>query len=289
MPEVRLQKVMAQAGVASRRKAEGLIRQGRVTVNGQVVTTLGTTVDPQVDNVVVDGYRLRSRAPLQYLLLHKPRGYVTTCEDDQGRPTVFDLLKRRSVRLFPVGRLDFNTEGVLLLTNDGDLANRLLHPRYHIPRVYMVKVQGQLTEQNLQHLRRGVMLEDGMTQPIRAEGIRRSETGCVIKLTLYEGRYRQIHRMLESCGAFRVKGLQRVAMGPLTLASLERGQSRPLEAFEISRLQQACTAPAKAPVSRPKPQVTRTRGGAVRTARSQVAQVKHRQPVKRRQAKVGRR
>jgi 23S rRNA pseudouridine2605 synthase len=242
MPEVRLQKVIAQAGVASRRKAENFITQGRVQVNGRVVTTLGTTVDPGTDVVVVDGHRVRPRAPLQYILLNKPKGYVTTCEDDQGRPTVFDLLKRQAVRLFPVGRLDFNSEGVLLLTNDGELANCLLHPRYHVPRVYIVKVQGVLTDRDLDHLRQGVVLDDGKTLPIRAEGVRRTDTGCTVRLTLYEGRYRQIHRMLERCGPYRVKGLQRVAMGPLTVAGLPRGQARHLEAFEVERLKQASTS-----------------------------------------------
>lgn len=240
MSGIRLQKVISQAGISSRRKAETMITQGRVQVNGKVVTTMGLSVDPGIDVVVVDGRRLRSRAPLQYLLLHKPRGYVTTCDDNDGRPTVFDLLKRQAVRLFPVGRLDFNSEGLLLLTNDGVLANYLLHPRYRIPRVYEVKVQGVLPESDLERLRKGVFLDDGKTLPARVQGLRRSASVCTLRITLYEGRYRQIHRMLEHCGPYRVKQLQRVKMGPLNLAGLPRGQSRHLETFEIERLLQLC-------------------------------------------------
>ena len=144
--EVRLHKVIAQAGVTSRRKAEALIVQGRVIVNGKKITTLGSTVDPTTDMVVVDGKPLRLQAPLRYVLLHKPRGYVTTCQDEQRRRTVFDLLKRQPVRLFPVGRLDMNSEGVLLLTNDGRLAHRLLHPSYGIPRTYLVRVDGVIAD-----------------------------------------------------------------------------------------------------------------------------------------------
>ncbi len=241
MDGIRLHKVIAQAGVASRRKAEGLIVAGRVRVNGHTVTTLGTVVDPQTDEVVVDGHRLRTQMALHYMLLHKPRGYVTTCEDDQGRPTVLDLIKRPPSRLFPVGRLDVNSEGVLLLTNDGAMANRLLHPRYQIPRVYVVKVQGAVSNQALTRMRRGLVLDDGKTLPVGVEVMRRVETNCTLRMTLYEGRYRQIHRMLEHCGPYRVKWLQRVAMGPLTLVGLPKGRSRRLEAFEVKRLQQACS------------------------------------------------
>ncbi len=240
MSGVRLQKVIAQAGVASRRKAEVLISQGQVQVNGHTVTTLGTTVDPTTDVVTVKGRRLPAPPTLHYILLHKPRGYVTTCEDEAGRPTVLHLLKRQPVRLFPVGRLDVNSEGLLLLTNDGVLANRLLHPRYRVPRTYLVKIQGVMTEQELARLRRGVMLEEGKTLPVRAHIARRSDKTCWLRLTLYEGRHRQIHRMLQRCGGYTVKRLQRIAMGPLSLGGLPPGRSRPLEAFEVARLRQAC-------------------------------------------------
>ena len=238
--EVRLQKVIAQAGVTSRRKAEALIVQGRVIVNGKKITTLGSTVDPTTDNIVVDGKPLRLHAPLRYVLLHKPRGYVTTCQDEQHRPTVFDLFKRQPVRLFPVGRLDVNSEGVLLLTNDGRLAHRLLHPRYGIPRTYLVRVDGIVSEDNLERLRSGVVLDDGKTLPAQVQVARRAAQSCWLRMTLHEGRPRQIHRMLQRCGGHSVKRLQRVAMGPLTLAGLPPGAARVLEAFEVARLYHAC-------------------------------------------------
>jgi 23S rRNA pseudouridine2605 synthase len=240
MQDMRLQKVIAQAGLASRRKAETLITQGCVSVNGRLVTTPGMMVDPAVDIVVVNGRRLARRTALIYMLLHKPRGYMTTCDDEQGRPTVFDLLKPQLTRLFPVGRLDCNSEGVLLLTNDGALANRLLHPRYRIARTYVVKIQGAITDEEVERLRRGVILEDGRTMPAQVQVTRRSDKSSVLRLTLYEGRHRQIHRMLQRCGGYTVKRLQRVAMGPLTLAGLPPGAARPLEPFEVSRLQRAC-------------------------------------------------
>jgi 23S rRNA pseudouridine2605 synthase len=238
--EVRLHKVIAQAGVTSRRKAEALIVQGRVIVNGKKITTLGSMVDPTTDVVVVDGKPLRLQAPLRYVLLHKPRGYITTCQDDQRRPTVFDLLKRQPVRLFPVGRLDVNSEGVLLLTNDGRLAHHLLHPRYSIPRTYLVHVDGVVSEDNLERLRSGVVLDDGKTLPAQVQITRRAEQSCWLRITLHEGRPRQLHRMLQRCGGHGVKRLQRVAMGPLTLAGLPPGAARPLEAFEVTRLYQVC-------------------------------------------------
>ena len=240
MQGVRLHKVIAQAGVASLRRAEALIAQGRVAVNGKRVTAMGTSVDPAADRIVVDGRRLPLRPARRYVLLYKPRGYVTTCDDEQGRPTVFDLLQHAPGRLFPVGRLDVNSEGVLLLTNDGQLANRLLHPRYHIPRTYLVKIQGVITAQEVELLRRGVMLEDGKTLPARVQVVRQTDKGSWLRLTLYEGRHRQIHRMLQHCGGYTVKRLQRIAMGPLTLLGVAPGHWRALEPFEVARLKRVC-------------------------------------------------
>ena len=236
----RLQKIIAQAGLASRRKAEEMIRQGRVRVNGRTVTTLGTLADAHRDVIAVDGRPLRTRAPMRYLLLHKPAGCVTTAVDDKGRPTVFDLLRHQTVRLFPVGRLDFNTEGLLLLTNDGPLANRLLHPRYGMPRVYLVRVNGTVADGHLETLRRGVDLADGKTLPAQVQVVRRSEKTSWLRMTLREGKTRQIHRMLESCGGYGVRKLQRVGMGPLTLAGLAAGRFRSLEPVEVDRLHQVC-------------------------------------------------
>jgi pseudouridine synthase len=240
MSAMRLQKVIAQAGVASRRRAEALITRGHVMVNGHRITTLGTIIDPHVDTVVVNGRPLRPPVSLQYVLLHKPRGYVTTCDDDEGRPTVFHLLKRHATRLFPVGRLDFNTEGLLLLTNDGPLANRLLHPRYQVPRTYLVHVLGIVSAEDIAHLQDGVQLDDGKTLPAQVHLVKRSEKQCWLHITLQEGRSRQIHRMLERCGNHSVKKLQRIAMGSLTLAGLAVGRSRPLETSEIIKLRQLC-------------------------------------------------
>lgn len=236
----RLQKVIAQAGLASRRKAEEMIRQGRVRVNGRLVTALGTTVDANRDVVAVDGRRLRPRAPMRYMILHKPPGCVTTTNDEKGRPTVFSLFKHQPVRLFPVGRLDFNTEGLLLLTNDGPLANRLLHPRYGTPRVYLVRVNGTVAERDLETMRRGVDLPDGRTLPAQVHVVRRAEKTCWLRMTLREGKTRQIHRMLERCGGYGIRKLQRVGLGPLTLAGLAQGQFRFLESFEVDRLYQVC-------------------------------------------------
>ena len=236
----RLQKVIAQAGLASRRKAEEMIRQGRVRVNGRLVTALGTTVNANRDVVAVDGRRLRPRAPMRYMILHKPSGCVTTTHDEKGRPTVFSLFKHQPVRLFPVGRLDFNTEGLLLLTNDGPLANRLLHPRYGTPRVYLVRVNGTVAERDLETMRRGVDLPDGRTLPAQVRVVRRSEKTCWLRMTLREGKNRQVHRMLERCGGYGIRRLQRVGLGPLTLAGLAPGQFRFLESFEVDRLYQVC-------------------------------------------------
>lgn len=237
---VRLHKVIAQAGITSRRRAEGLIVQGRVRVNGKTMTTLGTLVDPHTDVIVVDGKPIQAQVPLRYVLLHKPRGYMTTCQDDQRRPTVLDLLKRQPARIYPVGRLDFNSEGVLLLTNDGRLTHRLLHPRYSIPRTYVVRIEGVIAPENVEQLRHGVVLEDGRTLPAQVQMLRHAEQSCWLRMTLREGRPRQIHRMLQRCGGHTVKRLQRVAMGPLTLAGLPPAASRLLEEFEVQRLYHAC-------------------------------------------------
>ena len=241
MQRIRLQKIIAQAGVASRRKAEHLITQGRVQVNGKVITTLGTQVDPKSDAVSVNGRPLLRHSPqAYYILLNKPRGYITTCNDEQNRLTVLDLLNRHPGRLFPVGRLDVNSEGALLLTNDGTLAYRLMHPRYRIPRTYMVKVQGLLADDEIEQLRRGVFLDGAKTQPARVDMVRRGDRTCWLRLTLYEGRHRQIHRMLRQCGGHTVKRLQRTAMGPVSISGLSLGHYRSLEPFELARLRHAC-------------------------------------------------
>jgi pseudouridine synthase len=233
----RLQKVMARAGIGSRRACEELIRQGRVQVNGQVVTRLGTRVDPLRDQIVVDGQTLAGADPLTYLLLHKPPGYLSTTDDPHGRPTVMDLLSV-SQRIYPVGRLDMDSEGLLLLTNDGPLTQQLTHPRYQHEREYRVLVQGQPRRQALRTLRQGVELEDGKTSPAKVHVVdsKSAPKGMTwLRIILREGRKRQIRRMCAAVG-HPAQRLIRVRMGPLYLGDLRPGESRRLTRQEIKSL-----------------------------------------------------
>ena len=232
---VRLQKLIAGAGLASRRKAEVLISAGRVTVNGQVVTELGTKIDPEHDHVKVDGKHLKSAQPFVFLLLNKPKNVMSTLDDPGGRPTIKDLLRGVSVRVFPVGRLDFDGEGLMLLTNNGDLAQALLHPRYHVPKTYLIKVKGVLTDDEIAQLERGVKLADGMTSPATMKKIRKAEQNSWLEITIHEGRKHQVKRMLEAVGHPVLK-LMRVRMGPLALGGLASGEFRYLEDREVNAL-----------------------------------------------------
>ncbi len=237
VPGVRLQKLLAEAGVSSRREAIRLIQAGRVTVNGQTVTEPGLRAHPGQDRIGVDGRDLPGRAPNRYVLLHKPPGYLTTRRDPQGRRRVFDLVPEMGVRLHPVGRLDYDTEGLLLLTNDGALTYVLTHPRYEIPRTYHVCVEGPADASTLSKLRRGALLEDGLA---RAEEVRRlpdTEEGAWLALTLREGRYREVRRLCRAVG-LRVRRLIRVAFGPLELGRLAPGAWRELEPLEVTTLRQ---------------------------------------------------
>src|SRR5215475_2686415 len=207
--DMRLQKVLAQAGLASRREAEHWIQAGRISVNGKVVTTLGTQADPVVDRIAVDGTVINRLEPKVYYLLNKPTGYVSTCEDDLGRPTVLDLLKPIKFRLFPLGRLDWDTEGLLLLTNDGELAQRLLHPRFHIRRTYLAKVDGIPSADTLQRLNH---TSDPLAPQRRRPRVWISKVGerhAWLEIRLWEGRNRQVRRMCEAVG-HPVKRLRRV-------------------------------------------------------------------------------
>ncbi len=241
----RLQKVMAQAGIASRRACEDLIRQGRVQVNGQVVTEMGTKVDPARDRIAVDGQPLTQAAKRVYLVLNKPPGYLSTAHDDRGRPTVMDLVPGGE-RLYPVGRLDADSEGLLLLTNDGSLTQRLTHPRYQHEKEYLVLVRGRPSPETLRQLREGIELEDGRTSPARVVVLRREERESLdlerpprgtawLRMILREGRKRQIRRMCATVG-HPVQRLIRVRMGPLTLGELPPGQWRRLSKGEIRAL-----------------------------------------------------
>ncbi|HEY8426362.1 MAG TPA: pseudouridine synthase [Limnochordales bacterium] len=241
---VRLHKWLAQAGVASRRAAEALIRQGRVAVNGQTVTAMGWTIDPSRDRVTVDGRPVEPPAGgegLVYVLLHKPRGLVSTARDERGRPTVVDWVRSRGgpqVRLFPVGRLDLDSEGLLLLTNDGELAYALTHPSRQVPKTYHVTVRGAITEDALRRLRQGVELEDGPARAASLRLIRRSQDGGELAITLHEGRKRQVRRMCQAVG-LTVRRLVRVRLGPLSLGTLAPGEWRLLRPDEVARLRRA--------------------------------------------------
>jgi pseudouridine synthase len=237
--EERLQKILARAGVASRRKAEDFIRQGRVTVNGKVADALGTKADPERDDIRFDGERLRLKQAPIYLLLNKPKGYVTTLADPQGRPTVADLLGRDGPRLFPVGRLDYDTEGALIMTNDGELAQLLTHPSHGIPKTYRAQVKGVPKPSKLARLERGVKIGEG--RPARAQGVRLIESGedrAVIDLSVTEGRHHQVKRMFTAIG-HPVRKLRRLAVGPVRVEGLKPGAFRPLTAAEVAQLRAA--------------------------------------------------
>lgn len=232
---VRLQKVIANSGLASRRKAEELIIQGRVTVNGQVVRELGTKVDPRKDHVKVDGKHLKPAPPQTFVMLNKPKHVVSTMSDPVGRPTIADLLRGVRVRVFPVGRLDFDGEGLVLLTNDGELAHRLLHPRFHVPKTYLVKVRGMLDDEDLRALERGVELEDGWTAPAVVKKVGKATENSWLEITIYEGRTHQVKRMLDAVG-HPVLRLKRTRFGPLALGDLPVGQYRYLTDREANAL-----------------------------------------------------
>jgi pseudouridine synthase len=231
----RLQKVIARAGLASRREAERLIREGRVTVNRRTVTELGTKVDSACDAIVVNGKKLAAPPAHLYILLHKPPGYVSTLRDPESRPIIVDLLGSVRARVFPVGRLDYDAEGLMLLTNDGPLAHRLHHPRFGIRRTYEVKVKGVPSEEALERLRTGVQLEDGMTLPAGARFLRKSINNSWIRITLGEGRNRQVKRMCAAVDHPAIK-IKRVSFGTLSLGDLEPGRSRYLTREEVKSL-----------------------------------------------------
>lgn len=241
MAIVRLQKVLARAGVASRRAAERLIAAGRVRVDGRVVTELGTKVDARKSRVEVDGQRIVQERPV-YVVFHKPRGVVSTMSDPQGRPTVRELLSGAGARVYPVGRLDFHTSGVLLATNDGAFADALAHPRRGVPKTYVVKVRGTMQPRDLDAWRHGVVLEDGKTLPAKVKLLRHEGDKTWLELTITEGRNQQVRRMGEATG-FRVMRLARVAFAGITAEGLRPGQWRPMKSEEVSELRREYAAP----------------------------------------------
>lgn len=235
MPEERLQKMMARAGVASRRHSEELIVAGRVRVNGEVVTSLGTKVDTERDVVEVDGALVRPSAVKAYFVLNKPRGFVTTMSDPQGRPTIAEFLPAEPPGLFAVGRLDLDTEGLLVVTNDGELADRLMHPRHHVPKTYRAVVGGRPSEAELRRLREGIELDDGPTQPAEVRLVASEGRTSEVRITIREGRKRQVRRMFGAIG-HPVVSLRRLALGPLRLGEQPQGTLRELSDEEVLAL-----------------------------------------------------
>lgn len=230
----RLQKLIARAGLASRRQAEEWIRAGRVTVNNKVAQ-IGQSADLRSDQIRLDGVPLKKEEQKITLLLNKPRGYVCSLSDPQGRILVTELVKDVPERLFPVGRLDYNSEGVLLLTNDGDLSHALSHPGKEVEKTYLVKVRGQLTAAMAEQMRSGIALDDGVTSPAKVAHIRSSGSNCWFEVTLKEGRNRQVRRMCEFFGLVVVR-LKRIKVGFLTLDGLRPGAFRLLQPAEIAKL-----------------------------------------------------
>lgn len=227
----RLQKLIAQAGICSRREAEKIILAGRVTVDGKIIRELGARADTS-QKICVDGKPLTFDAEKIYLLLNKPRGYVSTVKDERGRKTILELLGENfNERVYPVGRLDLNSEGLLILTNDGDLTNALIHPRFEVRKTYRAKISGVLTEEKLDKLRAGVELDDGLTAP--AEVYLLGEN--LVEITIHEGRNRQVRRMFAAIGC-DVKRLRRIKFAGLTLDGLKAGEFRELRAEEVAKL-----------------------------------------------------
>ena len=244
--DVRLQKILSQAGVASRRVAEEFIRQGRVTVQGKTVTTLGSRADPTHDDVRVDGRRIRLAPRRRYLLVNKPRGYIVTRRDPQHRPTVLDLVPHVREYLYPVGRLDYESEGLLILTNDGDLAAGLTHPRHGVEREYEARIRGVPDGPALFRLSQGVVIDGRRTAPARARLLRRHQapggSQAVVALILREGRNQQVRKMCEAVGHPVVR-LRRVRIGPVQDPALRPGQARDLTPQEVALLRRAAGLP----------------------------------------------
>jgi len=236
---LRLQKIISQAGVASRRAAEKLIAEGRVTVNGETVREMGTKADPSNDDIRIDGRRIKAAERPRYILLYKPAGFVTTRSDPERRPTVIDLLRGVKEYVYPVGRLDYDTEGLLLLTNDGELAARLTHPRHGVERTYEARVKGMPADEAIERLRRGIPLDGRRTLPADVSLLnkRRGAGDGVIAITIREGRNRQVRRMLEAVG-HPVKKLTRIGIGPLSDRGLKPGVWRELTPQELRVLRQ---------------------------------------------------
>jgi 23S rRNA pseudouridine2605 synthase len=234
----RLQKIIARAGLASRREAERWIEEGRITVNGTVISKLGSQADPFKDSIKVDGKRIKSAAAPLYYAFHKPPGVITTLNDPQHRPDITPYVARlgEKHRVFPVGRLDYNSTGLLLLTNDGDLALRLSHPRFGVTKVYRVKLSSCPRPEDFVRLREGIRLEDGMAAPAHARVVEKLKTNAWVEIEMHEGRKREVRRMFEALGYF-VEKLIRIRVGTIELGHLPLGEIRPLTQSEVKSLQ----------------------------------------------------
>lgn len=232
---IRLQKVLAQAGIASRRASEGLIEEGRVQVNGEIVMEQGRRVDPEADEIRVDGSRIPTARRHVYTVLNKPRGVVSTMEDPEGRWDLTDYIDRRNVRLFHVGRLDTESEGLLLLTNDGEFAHRMAHPSYEVPKTYVAEVLGHIAPHTLKRISRGITLDDGPVRPDKVRTLQTLKDATLIEITLHEGRNRIVRRMMEAFG-HPVNKLTRTQIGPVRLGRLQPGEMRDLTRDELGTL-----------------------------------------------------
>jgi 23S rRNA pseudouridine2605 synthase len=237
MAEQRLAKILAARGLCSRREAEEWIREGRVSVNGEVPTHPGTPADPERDHIKVDGHRLPEPPPMVYFLLNKPRGYITSRKDPEGRKNVLQLASDIPYRVEPVGRLDLDTEGALLLTNDGDLAHKLTHPSSRISKRYVVKVWKRPSDRSLERIQRGMRLEDGPSQPCKIRIVDQTDTGNTwLEVTVTEGKNRLVRRLFDAVG-HPVSKLRRESFATISCRDLERGELRPLSRDEVRRLQ----------------------------------------------------
>ena len=235
METIKLQKYFSDCAIMSRRAAEEEIKNGKVTVNGEVAY-LGLRIDPKHDVIIYKGRKiLPPKRQKTYILLNKPRGIVTTLSDEKGRPTVLSLLGGLDVRVYPVGRLDFNSDGLLLLTDDGELTNRLTHPKHQIPKIYHVTVKGEVADPQLKKLSSALVIDGYQIQPVAVEVIKKEPTSTTLKMTLYEGRNRQIRKMCALCG-IEIKVLTRVALGNISLGNLPLGKWRHLTSTEVAYL-----------------------------------------------------
>lgn len=233
--KIRLQKYMAQCGVASRRKCEEMIKSGQVTINGEVVRDMGVKIDPSHDRVFVNGKRISLEENYVYIMLNKPRGYITTVKDQYNRPIVMDLVKDISERIYPIGRLDYESEGLLLLTNDGNIAFHLTHPRHQIDKEYVVRVEGCPSSEDIDKLRNGIDIGGFITSPAQVDLIRKNKQTSLIRITIKEGKNRQVRRMFDAIG-HPVIYLKRIRIGNIKLGNLELGKWRHLTNRELEAL-----------------------------------------------------